>query len=297
MRKHPVILGLLLLLIVGVVAFLLVSGLTTPGSMEELFSRQNKVGIVKISGLISDSKESTDLLDKYGKDGDVRAVVIRIDSPGGGVVPSQEIYDKVIELKQRKKVVISMGSVAASGGYYIASAGHRIIANPGTITGSIGVIIQFSQIEKLLDKIGLKPTVIKGGKFKDVGSPVREMTADEKALIQEVVDDIYDQFLEAVSAGRNISKEDVKRLADGKIYTGRQAMRLGLVDELGNMEHTIMVAAKLSGIDGKPQVIYPETKRKGLLRYFIKEIISDISDSLEQTNTGINYLFRHSEAS
>ncbi len=297
MRKHPVIFGLLLLVMVGTVTFLLIYGVALLRGTEEPFSRKGKVGVVMIRGLISDSMEVTDLLERYEKDDHIGVVVIRIDSPGGGVVPSQEIYDKVRELKRHKKVVISMGSVAASGGYYIACAADRIIANPGTITGSIGVIIQFSQFEKLLDKIGLKPTVIKGGKYKDVGSPAREMTADERALIQGVVDDIYDQFLEAVSTGRNISKEVVKEIADGKIYTGRQAMRLGLVDELGNMEHSIRIAAKLAGIEGKPHVIYPERKRKSLLRYLTKEIISVISEDLKSSNTGINYLYRGGEAS
>lgn len=297
MRKHPVILGLLLLVIVGILVFLFIYWVTLLRGMGEPFSGKSKVGVVTIDGLISDSKDVTDLLGKYEKDDHVGVVVIRIDSPGGGVVPAQEIYDKVLDLKKKKKVVISMGSVAASGGYYIACAGDRIIANPGTITGSIGVIIQFSQIEKLLEKIGLKPTVIKGGKYKDVGSPVREMTKDERELVQGVVDDIYDQFLEAVSASRNISKEELKTIADGKIYTGRQALRLGLVDELGSMEHTIKVAAKLGGIDGKPGVIYPEKKRKGLLRYLVKEIISVISENLESSDTGISYLFRGGHAS
>lgn len=292
MRKHPVIFGLLLLLIVGIVAFLFVYGVTSLRGVDEPFSSKGKVGVVVIRGLISDSRDVTDLLGKYEKDDHVRVVVIRIDSPGGGVVPAQEIYDKVLNLKKKKKVVISMGSVAASGGYYIACAGDRIIANPGTITGSIGVIIQFSQIEELLEKIGLKPTVIKSGKYKDVGSPVREMTEDEKELIQGVVDDIYDQFLDAVSASRNISKEEIKTIADGKIYTGRQALHLGLIDELGNMEYTIKVAAKLGGIEGKPRVIYPEEKKKSLLRYLTKEMISLISEDLENSNTGIDYLFR-----
>jgi protease-4 len=142
----------------------------------------------------------------------------------------------------------------------------------------------------------LKPTVIKGGKYKDVGSPVREMTKDEKKLIQEVVDDIYDQFLNAVSTGRNISKEQVRAIADGKIYTGRQALHLGLVDELGNMEYTINVAAKLAGIEGKPKVLYPEERRTSFLRYLTKELISSVFQDLEKNTTGIDYLFRGGHA-
>jgi protease-4 len=296
MRKHPVIFGLLLLLMVGIAAFLLIYGMASSRVVVDPFAGKGRIGVVVIRGLISDSGEITNLLERYEKDDYVKAVVIRINSPGGGVVPAQEIYDEVLKLRKKKKVVVSMGSVAASGGYYIACAGNRIIANPGTITGSIGVIIQFSQIEELLDKIGLKPTVIKGGKYKDVGSPVREMTKDEKKLIQEVVDDIYDQFLNAVSTGRNISKEQVRAIADGKIYTGRQALHLGLVDELGNMEYTINVAAKLAGIEGKPKVLYPEERRTSFLRYLTKELISSVFQDLEKNTTGIDYLFRGGHA-
>ena len=296
MRKHPVIFGLLLLLVVGVAAFFFIYGVASSRTVIDPFAGKGRIGVVVIKGLISDSGEVTDLLERYEKDTHIKAVVIRINSPGGGVVPAQEIYDKVLKLKKKKKVLVSMGSVAASGGYYIACAGDRIVASPGTITGSIGVIIQFSQIEELLDKIGLKLKVIKSGKYKDVGSPTREMTEDEKKLVQGVVDDIYDQFLNAVSAGRNIPKEKVRTIADGKIYTGRQALRLGLVDELGSMEHTINVAAKLAGIEGKPKVIYPEERRTSVLRYLTKELISSVLKDLEKNATGIDYLFRGGHA-
>ena len=297
MRKHPVLLGLLLLVVVGVVMLILIYGVALLRGTDEPFSRSDRVGVVEITGVISSSRDAIELMDRYERDSHVRAVVIRIDSPGGGVVPAQEIYDRVGRLKKKKKVVISMGSVAASGGYYIACAGDRVIANPGTITGSIGVIIQFSQVRRLLDKIGVEPTVIKGGKYKDVGSPVREMTADERALIQGVVDDIYDQFLDAVATGRAISKDEVRSLAEGKIYTGKQALALGLIDELGNEKHAIRVAARLAGIEGKPHVIYPERKRRGLLRYLTREILSGVSDELRGSGTGIDYLYRGDGAS
>ena len=297
MRKHPVLLGLLLLVVVGVVMLILIYGVALLRGTDEPFSRSDRVGVVEITGVISSSRDAIELMDRYERDSHVRAVVIRIDSPGGGVVPAQEIYDRVGRLKKKKKVVISMGSVAASGGYYIACAGDRVIANPGTITGSIGVIIQFSQVRRLLDKIGVEPTVIKGGKYKDVGSPVREMTADERALIQGVVDDIYDQFLDAVATGRAISKDEVRSLAEGKIYTGKQALALGLVDELGNEKHAIRVAARLAGIEGKPHVIYPERKRRGLLRYLTREILSGVSDELRGSGTGMDYLYRGDGAS
>jgi len=297
MRKHPVLLGLLLLVMVGVVTVIFIYGVALLRGTDEPFSRRDRVGVVEITGVISSSRDAIELMDRYEQDSHVRAVVIRIDSPGGGVVPAQEIYDRVGKLTKKKKVVISMGSVAASGGYYIACAGDRVIANPGTITGSIGVIIQFSQVKRLLDKIGVEPTVIKGGKYKDVGSPAREMTADERALIQGVVDDIYDQFLDAVATGRHIPKDEVRSLAEGKIYTGKQAMALGLVDELGNEKHAIEVAARLAGIEGKPHVIYPERKRSGLLRYLTREILSGVSDELRGSGTGLDYLYRGDGAS
>ena len=178
MKKHPVISGFLLLAIIGVFFFLILRFLVSYGEKNQDFSftDKDKIGVVRIEGVLSNSKDTIEQLDAYEKDDNVKAIVLRINSPGGAVVPSQEIYDKVMRLKKSKKVVVSMGSVAASGGYYIACAADRIIANPGTITGSIGVIAQFSQIEDLLEKIGLKATVVKTGRYKDVGSPVREMT-------------------------------------------------------------------------------------------------------------------------
>ncbi|MBW2599090.1 MAG: signal peptide peptidase SppA [Deltaproteobacteria bacterium] len=294
MKKHPVILGFLLLAIVGVLFFLALRMLVFFGEKNQDFSfkDKDKIGVVTIEGVLSNSRDTVRLLDKYEKDDKVKAVVLRINSPGGAVVPSQEIYDKVLRLKKSKKVVVSMGTVAASGGYYIACAADRIIANPGTITGSIGVIAQFSQIEDLLKKIGLKATVIKAGRYKDVGSPVREMTIADKRLVQGVIDDIHSQFIEVVSSNRNLSRENMKDIADARIFTGRQALKAGLVDDLGNMEYAIDIATNLAGIEGKAEVIYPEKKRKSLLRYIASETISAISEEFRGIGTGISYLYK-----
>lgn len=291
MRRHPIIFGLLLLVIVGILLFLIISLITFFTGGRKIISLKDQVGVVIIKGAIGKSREIINQMDKYGKDDDVKAVVLRIDSPGGAVVPSQEIYDKILQLKKKKKVFTSMGSVAASGGYYIACASDKIVANPGTITGSIGVIIQFPQAKELLKKIGLKSTVIKHGKYKDVGSPARDMTSDERLLMQGVVDDIYDQFVEAVSLNRNIPKKKIEALADGRIFSGRQALNLGLVDYIGNMEYTIDLAARLSGIKGKPAVVYPKEKRTGLLRYLVKEIVSTVSGEFRGEETGIQYIY------
>jgi len=294
MKKHPVISGFLLLAIVGMLFFLIFRMLVFPGEKNQEFSfrDKDKIGVVTIEGILRNSGDTIRQLDKYEKDHNIKAVVLRINSPGGAVVPSQEIYDKVLRLKKTKKVVVSMGSVAASGGYYIACAADRIVANPGTITGSIGVIAQFSQVEDLLEKIGLKTTVVKAGRYKDVGSPVREMTTADKNLVQDVIDDIHNQFIEAVSSNRNLSRENMENIASARIFTGRQALKAGLVDDLGNMEYAVDIATDLAGIEGKPEVIYPEKKRKSLLRYIASESISAISEEFRGIGTGISYLYK-----
>ncbi|MBN2255786.1 MAG: signal peptide peptidase SppA [Deltaproteobacteria bacterium] len=292
MRRHPIIYGLLLVLVIGVVFFVVTYFVASLTGEKQVISSDEKVGVVIIKGVIDESKEINEQLEQYDQDDDIKAIVIRIDSPGGSVVPAQEIYDKVLEVKKNKKVVVSMGSLAASGGYYIASAADKIVANPGTITGSIGVIAQFPQVRELLDKIGIKSTVIKSGKFKDAGSPTREMTSDEKRLIQGVVDDIYSQFVGVVSLNRNKPEAEIEAIADGRIFTGRQALALGLVDDLGNMEHAIHLAAVLSGIDGEPKMVYPKKKRSGIIRYLFQETVQTILEEFKAEQPAIQYLYR-----
>jgi protease-4 len=219
-----------------------------------------KVALVRIEGVILDSKDVIEQLKDYSKDNSIKAIVIRVDSPGGAVAPAQEIYEEIVKIKAKKKVVVSMGSVAASGGYYISSAAHKIVANAGTLTGSIGVIMEIPNVEGLMEKIGVKTQVIKSGRHKDIASVFRSMTPEEREILQRVLDDVHDQFIKAVSEGRGIRYEEVKKLADGRIFTGRMAKELGLVDELGNLEDAIKLAGKLSGIKGEPQVIYKKEK-------------------------------------
>ena len=292
MKKHPVIFGFLLLAIIGVSCFLILRTLIPFEKKSAGFSFKDKIGVVTIKGILVNSKETINQLEKYEKNSSVKAIVLRINSPGGAVVPSQEIYDKILHLKKSKKVVVSMGSVAASGGYYVACAADRIIANPGTITGSIGVIIQFSQMQELLKKIGLKTIVVKAGRYKDTGSSVRDMTPDEKDLIQGVIDDIHNQFIEVVLSNRNIPREKVEDIADARIFTGRQALKMGLVDDLGNMEYAIDVASDLAGIKGKAEVVYPEKKRKSLIKYLASETLSAFSEEFRGDDAGISYLYR-----
>lgn len=225
-------------------------------------STDDRIALVRVEGVILDSQTTIGELKRFSENPSIKAIVIRIDSPGGGVVPSQEIYDAVkrIRSKNNKAVIASMGSVAASGGYYIAAATDRIVANPGTLTGSIGVIMETANVEGLLQKIGVEGIVIKSGKYKDVGSPLRKMSTDEKALLQAVMDDVHKQFIEAVAEGRSLELRVAQALADGRIFTGRQAKEAKLVDELGDLEDAIQLAAEVVGIEGEPKVVEPRRR-------------------------------------
>jgi protease-4 len=218
----------------------------------------------------------------------VKAIILRIDSPGGGVGPSQEIHREILKVKSKKKVVTSMGSVAASGGYYIACASDLIVANPGTITGSIGVLMEFTNIEELFKKIGIKGVVLKSGEHKDIGSPFREMTPEEKKIIQGVIDNVHQQFIMAVAKGRKLDQAKVVEIADGRILTGEQAKQLGLVDQIGNLQDAIDIVAKMVGIEGKPNVLYPK-RRFSLWQLLVKETASTILETLSEKGFELNY--------
>lgn len=219
-----------------------------------------KVALVRIEGPIIDSKNAVEEIKDYTKDSSVKAIVLRVDSPGGAVAPSQEIYEEVRKAANKKPVVVSMGSIAASGGYYISSPATRIFANPGTLTGSIGVIMEIPNIEGLMNKVGIKTDVIKSGRHKDIASVFRGRSKEEKEILQAVLDDVHEQFITAVADGRKMIPDDVKKLADGRVFTGRQAQKIGLVDELGNLEDAIKAASKLAGIKGEPEVVTKKEK-------------------------------------
>jgi protease-4 len=279
MRKHPVIFGIFLLILVGFVFFTLVYVLGSATEDKHSFALNNKIGVVKVEGFIGDAHDVVEQLNQFAKDDNVKAIILRIDSPGGGVAPSQEIYAAIIDVKKNKKVVASMGSIAASGGYMIACAADKIVANPGTVTGSISAIMHFANAEELLKKVGLKSSVVKSGKFKDIGSPVREMTGEEKELLQELVDDIYDQFLDMVAQNRNIPKKNLGDIADGRV-TGRQAHKLGLVDYLGDMGYAVTLAGEMSGIKGKPEVLYPKKKGSKFWDYVFREMFTSLDEHM-----------------
>ncbi len=224
------------------------------------FTSGARIGIVEISGPILESDEILSDIKMFGNDEDISAIVVRIDSPGGAVGPSQEIYREIRKTREKKPVVASLASVAASGGYYIASAASGIMCNPGTVTGSIGVIIEYANFEELLDKIGLVPVVIKSGEFKDIGSPVREMTEKERMLLQEFVDTVHGQFINDVAKGRGMDREKVAKIADGRIFPGEKALEYGLVDRIGNFEDALDWAGKLAGETREVVPVYPPEK-------------------------------------
>jgi protease-4 len=265
LAKKLLFLALILLALVGISS--IISGWVQQGT-------KNRIGIVDITGLISDSQYIVNQVKKFRQDKRIRGIILRIDSPGGAVGPSQEIYSEVLKTRESGKTIYaSMGALAASGGYYIASAAEKIFANPGTLTGSIGVIMVFSNAKGLMEKIGLQPEIIKAGEYKDIGSPARAMTQKERNLLQNVVTDVHQQFIEAVASGREVSVAEVTKIADGRILTGRQAYSLNLVDQLGGLQDSIDQLAHKVGIIGSPKII-KETRRVGFLDWVLKSTVN-----------------------
>ena len=218
-----------------------------------------RVAIVELEGIITDVDDIVRELKSHRENPSVRAVVIRINSPGGVVGPTQELHDAILKTRQAgKPVVASLGSVAASGGYYTAVACDQIYANPGTLTGSIGVIMQLANVEQLMKKVGVEYVVVKAGAFKDVGNMGRAMTPEERRTLQALLDDVHAQFIGAVAAGRKLDREEVVRFADGRVFSGTQAKALKMVDALGGLEDAVLAAGKLAGLPSPPSVIQPK---------------------------------------
>jgi len=251
----------------------------------KLLGNDAPIAVLIVDGVITEGEESSGFgggsgatarsliksIKEIRNDDAVKAVLIRINSPGGSAAASQAIFDELIKLKKEKgvKIVASMGDMAASGGYFIAAAADKIVANPATLTGSIGVIMHLANYQGLMDKVGVKSVTIKAGRLKDIASPDRPMTAEEKALLQSIVDDTYDQFLTAVAQGRKMTMAQVKPLAEGKIYTGRQALKVKLVDQLGNGEDAKDTLKKLAGLDaGAKAEVYGKDQWDDLMNMF-----------------------------
>ena len=281
----------LLLAALGLAALFVLGYLFFPEDDGDFISfSTDHVAVVDVEGLIHESDTTIRRLRGYVKDPAVSAIVLRIDSPGGGVGPSQDIFREVVKARAKKPVVASMGAVAASGGYYIAAACSRIVAGPGAITGSIGVILSLSNLEGLMDKIGLKPEVIKSGKFKDAGSPYRPMSGEERAFLQGLVDNLYQQFVADVARERKMDVEAVRALADGRVFTGTQALEHKLVDELGNLQDAIRAAARLGGIEGEP-VVERARHDDGLLWLLFGETVAAYLPERPPLKSGVYFLW------
>jgi protease-4 len=244
----------------------------------------DRVALIRLQGVIYDSRPVIKDLQRYADDDRVKAIVLRVDSPGGGVAASQEIYQELMRLRQEKHktIVVSMGSVAASGGYYVSCAADHVVANPGTITGSIGVIAEWYNYGSLLNWAGLKPEVVKSGTYKDIGSPMRPMTDDERQLLQGMIDRLYNQFVGVVVAARagkqGLDEARIRQLADGRVFSGDEALQNGFVDELGNERTAVLAAARLVGITGEPVVVEPPPEKSlTILDLLTKTDVSELS--------------------
>ncbi|EFK06197.1 signal peptide peptidase SppA, 36K type [delta proteobacterium NaphS2] len=231
---------------------------------------KEKIGVVAINGTISSGKKISSQLAKFARDENIRAIILRINSPGGGVGATQEIYREVQKTIRQKPVIVSMGSVAASGGYYVAAPATKIVSNPGTITGSIGVFIQFVRLEKLLSKIGVDFEIVKSGEFKDMGSPDRKLTRRDREIIEALIEDLQGQFVSAVASGRHLSVQEVQKFADGRIFSGARAKQLGLVDFMGNFQDAVEITKKVVGITGEVELVHPKKTSSELLDLFLE---------------------------
>jgi len=244
---------------------------------ETLGTSGERVAMIELTEPILDSQNIVRQFKKYRENRGVRAIVFRVDSPGGGVSASQEIYEEVKKTRNSgKPVVVSMGSVAASGGYYVSCGASKIVANPGTLTGSIGVIFQFLHFNELMNKIGIDASTFKTGKYKDIGSPFRKTTEDEKKFFDQLLGDVYNQFVDVVAKERKMDRKRVVQYADGRVFTGRQAFEYGFVDTLGTLEDAITIAAKLGDISGKPKVV-KERKVRTWLERLMGEAVTEIA--------------------
>ncbi len=270
-----------LIVVIIFIALYLVTSLTSGGS--------GKIGVIEIEGAITDMKEAMEDVVKFKEDDSIMGVILRINSPGGAVGPTQEIYSEIKKLKKSKKVYVSMGSVCASGGYYLAVTGEKVYASPSTITGSIGVIMEQAVVEDLMKKIGIESNTIKSGPLKDTGTPFRKMRDDERKYLQGVIDSIYEQFVNDVAEGRKMPVDKVRQLADGRIYTGLQAKDTGLIDTIGTFYDVVDEMQKDLGIRGKPSLVYGK-RPFSFLRWILSSAIQDII--FKNTSQPVQFLYK-----
>ncbi len=296
-RRHPLLFSFLIFSGLASVTLVAVAVIIAAGpgiSEYEIMGGAEdgeQVGVVEVLGVIADAKETIRQLRRFREDENIRAIVLRVDSPGGVVGPSQEIYREVAKTRQVKKIVASMGAVAASGGYYVVASADGIIANPGTITGSIGVIMEYTNFKELFSKIGLAPVVIKSGTFKDTGSPVRDITPEEEKYLQAFVQELHEQFVAAIAAGRKMKLDTVRKLADGRIYTGADAKSLGLVDRIGNLEDAVQWAGELAGVKGEVTAVYIPARKTSLLQLLSEATLRDLLGRVARPEWTAGYIY------
>ena len=295
-RRHPYLFFILIFSSIMATAFIGLSLIfmlvAKDADFDDLLkSGGEKVGIVELTGNITSSRDIIHSLKRFRENSSIKAIVIRIDSPGGAVGPAQEIFREIRKTVKTKKVIASMGSVAASGGYYVAAGANGIIANPGTITGSIGVIMGFANFQELLRKIGMVPVVIKSGQYKDIGSPVREMTKDERSILQNLSNQIHRQFIVDIADGRGMDLSKVEAIADGRIFTGEEAKNLGLIDRLGNLEDAIEWAGRMGGIKGKISAVYVPKKKFSILNFIAESSVKEIVNMMVNPSLYAGYLY------
>jgi protease-4 len=276
--KKTLFIALIALGLIGFVVTLVVAVAASLGDGDMDLGYGKSVGIVEVRGAIDISDNIVRAINKYRDNSSVKAIVLRVDSPGGGVAASQEIYQALRKVHDAKKpIVCSMAEVAASGGYYISCGCDSIVANPGTLTGSIGVIMEFPVAEELLRKIGLRFEVLKAGENKDIGSPFRPMRPEERALLQGMIDDVHVQYIQAVADGRKMPYDSVKAIADGRVFSGKQALALRLVDKLGTLDDAIELAARMARISGKPR-----TTRERRRSINVLDLLSSATETLSR---------------
>ncbi len=282
----PVVMIILLVAVVLGITMVIALRSLVPSSAS-FFSE--KIGVIPVEGAITGSQTVTSQLVEFRKDPSIRAIVLKINSPGGAIAPSQEIYREVEKTTPVKTVVVSMGTVAASGGYYIAAPASRIVANPGTITGSIGVIMEFVRMEDLLNKIGIDLEILKSGEFKDIGSPDRKMTERDREILDAMITDIQKQFVGAIVQGRGLTLQKVEEIADGRIFSGAQAKELGLVDVLGNFQDAVEITKELAGIKGDVTLVYAKKDRFQMLDLLLERGARLVSRLLHDSGGRFEY--------
>jgi protease-4 len=291
-RRHPYLFFILAFVSLVSATIIGLSLLFFIGTRHTDFEFGEKVGVIEVIGAIADSKDIIHKLKLFREEDSIKAIVIRIDSPGGGVGPSQEIFREIRKTSEIKKVIASMGGVAASGGYYIAVGADGIVANPGTITGSIGVLMGYTNFQELLNKIGLVPIVIKSGEYKDIGSPVRKMTEKEEKILSNLANQIHVQFIKAIAEGRGMEESKIEKLADGRIFSGEEAKKLGLIDRLGNLEDAVEWAGRMGGIKGKISTVYPQEKKFSILEYLVNSFLKEFTNRFVNPSLFAGYLYR-----